>query len=339
MKRKVLIFASIIPVFLFVSGAFILENRSSIYNGSSFSDKINFLDIFSKKQEVKKEESVKMLFFGDLMLDRDVKARLRQDGMEYILGGLQKENFFSGYDIISANLEGTVTNDGKYYWPEKQFDFAFLPEDVLKLKKYGFNFFNVANNHSYDQGRKGVAETEENLKNMGYNFSGCMDGSVGGCSSTVLNIKDKKVGMAGFSIFGAFDLNKAEDIIFELDKIADIIAVNIHWGDEYKTKHNEYQEKIAHGLIDAGADIIIGHHPHVVEDIEEYKGKYIFYSLGNFIFYQYFSDEVKTGLAVAAEFKENDIFIKLEPIISNWIAVSLVNENKKKEILEKIAYP
>jgi len=129
MKRKVLIFVSIVPIFLLISGVFIFENKKSIYNGVSFKEKIIFPNLETKKNN--EEENIKMLFFGDLMLDRDVKIKIEQKGVEYILDKLDKNNFFDGYDVVSANFEGTVTDDGKYYWPEKKFDFVFLPKDVL----------------------------------------------------------------------------------------------------------------------------------------------------------------------------------------------------------------
>ena len=336
MKRKVLIFVSIVPIFLLISGVFIFENKKSIYNGVSFKEKIIFPSIFSKEKEIKNEK-IKMLFFGDLMLDRDVKIKIEQKGVEYILDKLDKNNFFDGYDVVSANFEGTVTDDGKYYWPEKKFDFVFLPKDVSEFQEYNFNFFNLANNHSYDQGKEGVSQTKENLKNMNYQFSGCMAGFKEECSSIILDIKGKRVAMVGFSLFSGFDLKKAKNIILKLKKEADLVVVNIHWGEEYKTQFSQKQQKIARGFIDSGADVVIGHHPHVVEGVEKYKGKYIFYSLGNFIFDQYFSDEVKTGLAIAVNFQKDDMSFELYPIFSNFIQPSLLKDKKKSEFLKKLS--
>jgi len=337
MRKKVFVFLSIIPIFLLILGVFTFENKKNIYNGSSFKDKVVFFNPDFKKEKAK-NKNIKMLFLGDVMLDRDVKIKIKQKEMDYILGKLQKKSFFDGYDLVSANLEGAVTDEGEYFWPEKKFDFAFLPKDVLKLKKYNFTFFNLANNHSYDQGKKGVSQTKKNLKNMNYQFSGCMAGFKEECSGTILNIKGKKLAMLGFSFFNGFSLKKAKEIVFKFKKEADIVVVNIHFGEEYKTEFNEKQQEAARGLIDSGADIIIGHHPHVVEGIEKYKGKYIFYSLGNFIFDQYFSDEVKSGLAVSVSFdKENKPSIKLYPVFSDWIQLDLLEGEKKASFLKKIS--
>jgi len=172
---------------------------------------------------------------------------------------------------------------------------------------------------------------------MNYQFSGCMAGFKEECSSIILDIKGKRVAMVGFSLFSGFDLKKAKNIILKLKKEADLVVVNIHWGEEYKTQFSQKQQKIARGFIDSGADVVIGHHPHVVEGVEKYKGKYIFYSLGNFIFDQYFSDEVKTGLAIAVNFQKDDMSFELYPIFSNFIQPSLLKDKKKSEFLKKLS--
>jgi poly-gamma-glutamate synthesis protein (capsule biosynthesis protein) len=92
--------------------------------------------------------------------------------------------------------------------------------------------------------------------------------------------------------------------------------VYVHWGNEYELKHSEQQEALAHYVIDSGIDAVIGHHPHVVQDIEIYNGKPIFYSLGNFIFDQYFSGDVQTGLVVKVYIQKDTITYTLVPISS-----------------------
>ncbi len=114
--------------------------------------------------------------------------------------------------------------------------------------------------------------------------------------------------MAGFSqVYGLLDADKMLETVRDLASSSDYVVVNIHWGIEYQSKHGQIQQDLAHKLVDAGADAIIGHHPHVVQGSEVYKGKPIFYSLGNFIFDQYFSVETQRGLAVGLSFSENSI--------------------------------
>jgi poly-gamma-glutamate synthesis protein (capsule biosynthesis protein) len=108
----------------------------------------------------------------------------------------------------------------------------------------------------------------------------------------------------------------------------------IHWGKEYDSVHSKEQEVLAHFLIDNGVDAVIGHHPHVVQDIEVYKGKPIFYSLGNFIFDQYFSDEVQEGLAVRVDTSKDILRYTLIPFESK----SIKSQPKLLSLLDKDTY-
>ena len=264
------------------------------------------------------QQKISALFVGDIMLDRGVKTLIDQKGLNYLFDELAGDGFFSGYDLIGANLEGVVTNNGQYYQPVKEFDFVFHPETVSRLADYGFNFFNLANNHFDDQGERGIAETRKNLSNLGFYFSGCQDGLIAECSSTIISIKDEKLGMVGLSTVGTkFDLEKAGEAINLLKGKTDWIIVNIHWGEEYDTHFDKIQQEIAHKLIDYGADAVIGHHPHVVQEVEVYNSRPIFYSLGNFIFDQYFLNEAQEGLAVSLNFLGDIIDYSLHPLGSS----------------------
>lgn len=117
--------------------------------------------------------AVNLLFFGDMMLDRHVGEKISQNGLDYIFAKLagEENRFFTGIDLVSANLEGAVTDVGAHYTPAMAYDFAFAPELINQLKQYNFNFFNLANNHFTDQGSRGVNETRENLSQLGFNYS------------------------------------------------------------------------------------------------------------------------------------------------------------------------
>ncbi|NUM25054.1 MAG: AmmeMemoRadiSam system protein B [Candidatus Buchananbacteria bacterium] len=259
-------------------------------------------------------QDINLLFVGDIMLDRGVKTLIEQKGFEYILDDLVSNNFFADYDLVGANLEGAVTDGGQHYEPAKEFDFAFDPAVVARLSEYGFNFFNLANNHFNDQGQRGIAETKKNLAALGINFSGCPDATISACSLTVIPVKHKKIGLVGLNMAaGKIDSEKVREAISSATAETDWIIVNIHWGEEYDTAANKLQRQMAHELIDSGADVIIGHHPHVVQEVEVYKSKPIFYSLGNFIFDQYFSDFTQEGLAVSLNISKAGVEYTLHP--------------------------
>jgi poly-gamma-glutamate synthesis protein (capsule biosynthesis protein) len=274
------------------------------------------------------------------MLDRHVKEKIDREGLSYLFSELATSSSginLSDYEIIGANLEGAVTDNGSHYLPEMSYDFAFSPEIIKQLAGYHINFFNLANNHLSDQGERGIMETRDNLRNLGYFFSGCPDGLAGECSATVVNNGGEKVALAGFSmVYSQLDEAVVRRVVSELASTTDFVVVNIHWGTEYEHKFNQAQQNMAYALIDAGADVIIGHHPHVVQGIEIYRDKLIFYSLGNFIFDQYFSEDTQEGLAVEIELANDKVNYALLPLKSHLSQVRLISEKDKGAFLKSL---
>ncbi len=275
---------------------------------------------------------VKILFFGDLMLDRGVERIIETKGIDYIFEHLHDKQFTHGYDFVTANLEGAVTKSGQHYPPENLYDFAFNPASVEKLKNYGFNMFSVANNHLFDQGQRGIDETNENLSSLGFYHYGCRDGIInsiktatvkGGiineviqpqqvtqenCSAIIVEKKGYRIAFLSFScVYTAIEKKRILSTIEQLRTKSDFVIVSPHWGVEYQQQANHSQKSLAHAMIDAGADAVIGHHPHVIQNHETYKNRPIYYSLGNFIFDQYFSEKTQKGLAVSLRLSRNTI--------------------------------
>lgn len=251
---------------------------------------------------------VKMLAFGDLMLARDVRKFMETDAVDYpfreIFGPNGLDPF--SYDIVSANLEGTIFETAKRadLFPQFAFDPAVAPQ---VLKDFGFNLLNLANNHTWDYGLKGWESTlgalhELDIKTVGHPKNWF--------EHDVLEwtVNDIRLGFIGITdVLKPFpvDWEEAKKQIAVLDERNDFTIVMIHWGLEYQTSSSLRQQTKAHGLVDAGADLIIGHHPHVVQESEVYEGVSIYYSLGNFIFDQYFSEAVQEGLGLDITLRSN----------------------------------
>lgn len=293
---------------------------------------------YFQKGEAIGSKSVNMMFFGDLMLDRDVKTMIEKKSFYKMFEKIKGEEnrFFRGVDIIGANFEGALTNNGEHYKPEMVYDFAFSTSTVKMLQKYNFNYFTLANNHFSDQGERGIIETRGNLNSLDFYFSGCKDRKVDEeCSSEIIEISGTKIGLIGFSmVYGLIDLEKAKKIVEDIASSTDFAVINIHWGVEYEHKFNSVQKNIAHALIDSGADVIIGHHPHVVQGMEIYKNKPIFYSLGNFIFDQsvgYFPIDNRQGLIVGINFSNESIKYNLFPFSFEKFQLELI-KGKAKEV-------
>jgi poly-gamma-glutamate synthesis protein (capsule biosynthesis protein) len=184
--------------------------------------------------------------------------------------------------------------------------------------------------------RKGLEETKTILSENQINYSG----DPIECDADYLYQKD---GIVFYSVNVTYPSNCSNEEIADWIKETkfynpeSFFVVLVHWGTEYKTVNSEAQSGLAHDMIDAGADLIIGGHPHVVQNIEKYNGKLIFYSLGNFIFDQYFSKETQEGLAVGMEIYPDKKIYNLYGIQNKSAQAQLMEEEKKKLFLESLA--
>ncbi|MDD3401756.1 MAG: CapA family protein [Hespellia sp.] len=188
------------------------------------------------------------------------------------------KSLFEADDLTVANFEGTLTTETAR--ADKTYAFKGDPSYTEILTAGGIDAVNLANNHSRDYGEQSYEDTKTNLKSAGITYFGYDD-------TVVADVKGVKVGLVG-----VYELNDGADCVTDMKKNikkvqedgAVVIIVNFHWGVEKDTKPNEVQVELAHAAIDQGATLVIGHHPHVLQGVEKYKGRYIAYSLGNFCF-------------------------------------------------------
>jgi poly-gamma-glutamate capsule biosynthesis protein CapA/YwtB (metallophosphatase superfamily) len=185
---------------------------------------------------------------------------------------------FGEDDFTSVNLETTLTTSSQK--ANKKFRFKGSPAYTEILTLGSIEAVNLANNHTYDYLQKGYKDTIENLKqyNVGY---------FGNNSRFLTTVKSVQIGALGYN--GWNDTSElrnqiSQDIDALREEGAKIIIVHFHWGEERSYEPNGIQKSIGRYTIDSGADLVVGHHPHVVQGIEEYKDKFIVYSLGNFMF-------------------------------------------------------
>ncbi|MFZ2072233.1 MAG: CapA family protein, partial [Minisyncoccia bacterium] len=259
---------------------------------------------------------VTLLFGGDIMLDRGVKNSVMKNfGGDYSLM-FENLNLLKSADIVFANLEGPASDKGSDR--KNLYSFRMDPSVIPALKGSGFDILSVANNHAGDWGRDAYADTLARLKENEISYTG---GGINKNESEQPVVIEKygiKIGYLGFSDVGpnmpASESNagllltsnpRFDEIIQNASKQVDHLIVSFHFGEEYKIEHNNRQEYLAHKAIDDGAKIIIGTHPHVVEDTEVYKNGFIAYSLGNFIFDQYFSENTMQGMLLEIKLEKN----------------------------------
>lgn len=301
----------------------------------------------SKKTEPLKvateEKNSTVLFMGDIMLGRNVAMQMSKNGTDYPFAKIKDTVTAASFAI--ANLEGPVTKINNA--PANNMRFHFDPILASFLNATGFDAFSLANNHGLDQGAKGETDTEANLTAAGLKYFGDVSSDNGPILRFETN--GQKI-----SVIGLHDVYRKVDPVAVAATIAaekqasNIVIVYPHWGDEYQHQQNARQTDLAHAFIDAGADLVIGSHPHVIEGAEVYKGKLIFYSLGNLIFDQYFSADTQQGVALRLNigatglisvdllpyeipqsqptFASGDAKAKLLQSIASWSVSSLKNQ-------------
>lgn len=276
------------------------------------------------------QPEIKILFVGDIMLDRGVETLMQKNSNDYPFEKIK--DFLDDFNLISANLEGPIVTKAKDFGPHV-LQFAFANDSASSLLRNHINFVSLANNHTLNMGQIGLSQTRQYLEVQGIGFAG----DPLKCGSDLTYKKNNFLFLAFNPSFSSGCTN--DEYIATVTKVRSenpdkFLVINIHWGIEYKTINSKAQEYLAHALIDAGADLIIGHHPHVVENIELYKNKLIFYSLGNFIFDQYFNQNVQQGLAVDLKINDKEAIYKLHPIISQKSQPNLmINEDANKFLL------
>ncbi len=286
---------------------------------------------------------------GDVTLGRDLNYgyensfdhELERQGNDYSYFFRNVKEIFEQDDITIVNLETTLTTSKKP--AEKKFRFKADPSYVEILKQGDIEVVNVANNHTYDYLDQGYTDTLATLKKAEVGYFGYD-------MIYLQEIRGIKVGMAGFVSWEATK-GKKEEIRKGIEKLkeagADIVIVMFHWGIEKAYTPNTVQKELAHYSIDQGADLVLGAHPHVLQGVEEYKGKQIVYSLGNFSFGGNKNPSDKDSMVYVHKFhfKNKELVGEEKEIIPCSIS-SVKNRNnyqptplegkEKKRVLDKI---
>ena len=240
-------------------------------------------------------QTIKLAAIGDIALTHDYDRILLNKDAYYPFEKVR--DILKSNDIVFGNLEAPVSLRGEIY-PLKC-SLRTNPDYLVALKDAGFNLLSLANNHILDYGETAFFDTLDTLTGCGIKWFGAGKNLEDARKPAVLNINDIRIGFLGYcdvvidSPFYAskdkrgivpLNLEYVRQDIFRLRGQVDCIAISIHWGHENWGYPSPEQIRMAHEIIDYGADVIFGHHPHVLHGIEKYRRGIIAYSLGNFIF-------------------------------------------------------
>ncbi len=299
--------------------------------------------ILNALPNIEEKKPITITFVGDIMMDRGVRRSVEKNfsgdyNALFVNTGYLKES-----DITFGNLEGTATEEISVRTGSR-FSFRMHPDSLAALKNAGFDIVSFANNHVGDYGTKGFLGTIENLKANNLLYAGAGEQYADATIPRIVDVRGTKIGFLAATDVGPDWLKATEtksgillasdpklsEIVANAKAQVDVLVVSFHWGNEYSPA-NARQEKIAHAVIDAGADIVVGHHPHVMEKVEEYNGKLIYYSLGNYIFDQYFSEHTMRGMVATVSIDPETKAIShtehVSPLSRQFIPQSLIPFN------------
>lgn len=275
-------------------------------------------------------DQLSIVAVGDVMLGdhpvrigNGVRSQIDRNGAGWLFGEVRE--FMTGADLLFGNLEVVHSDIGLVENDLASMEFRGDPSDLREFADAGFNVLNLANNHCMEHGRDAFADTVERLQTMGIMVAGLNDGT-GRSACCTADIQGRRIVVLGFSMrpeayskeatlpYALSNESKILEQVRAKRDDADVLVVSLHWGEEFMEYPSRSQVRFAHALIDSGAKIVLGHHPHVLQGVENYGGGVIAYSLGNFVFDMWQHDTRKSAILKLCIDRANNITWNLIPV-------------------------
>lgn len=284
------------------------------------------------------------------MLSRDVAPVLEQQGSAYPYR--QVKALFLNDDLTVGNLECPLTAASAPAHKNPVILFRAEPAKADALKTSGFDLLNLANNHTMDYGSPGLKDTLEALRENSLVPLGAEEGYEHARAPVFVEKGGTVFGFLGYSAFPAegyihtregYDVARADEALLPGEIAAakaqcEILIVTVHWGKEFQHYASAQQKKLAHAMIDAGADLIVGHHPHVLQGVEKYKGRFIVYSLGNFVFDRQIPEGTDEGAILQAVYQDHQLVdLSLIPIVIREASPEFPAPDRRSRMLEALS--
>ena len=297
----------------------LFHKNSQDYTKDSVASSTSYLVVAYQTPDLTESpKDIELIFTGDIMLSRHIGEIMAQKN-DYFFPFEKITPTLQNADFVFGNLETPVSDGGQD--TGHLYSFRSDPRALYGLTAAGYKGVSIANNHIFDYGNEAFADTLKNLSAAGisysgggYNFNEAHAGAffeVSGTKIIILSYTDllpsQQAAAAKTAGYAYLDQTQMTKDIKQAKKKADLVIVSCHWGQEYKTKSNEHQQQIAATAVKAGADLIIGHHPHVAEEVTTINNAPVAYSLGNFVFDQNFSPETATGLILKVKIQDKKI--------------------------------
>ncbi|MDT9724933.1 CapA family protein [Xylanibacillus composti] len=302
------------------------------------------------------KEIVRLAFVGDVLLGSTVSGLLENYGYDYPYTHVKE--LLQKPDLTVANLETPITDRGEPV--DKTYVYRSSPQALPAFKEAGFDVVNLANNHILDFGAEGLLDTLQYLKEAGIYHVGAGKNGQEAFAPVYVDQDGIRVAFLGFShvvptvdwkarnmsereptghpgVADTYDYTRPVETIAKASEQADLVIVLVHWGVEREESPRPYQVDLARRYIDAGADLIVGSHPHVLQSFEQYNGKWIAYSLGNFIFTT--NDNPRTwesSILEAACTKDGECELHITPVLTKAAQPVVMEGEEGRALLSRL---
>ncbi len=302
-------------------------------------------------EEIEVNDTLTMSLVGDIMLASGVGEAINKNGPDY--PWLQVRNVLLDDDVSIGNLECAVGQDKHKAVPDKQYTFIASPRALAGAREAGMDVLTLANNHILDFGTGALQETLAWLDNYKFHYTGAGNNAGEAFKPVIIKKDGINVGILAFTyvfpqgwwvagekrpgVASGYDYALVKETVRKVSSQTDFTVISLHWGEELAEKPSEKQVKLAHDLVNWGADLIYGHHPHVLQGLELYEGKIIAYSVGNFIFT--LSRDLQGRQSVILQVDLNNGGITGARVIPTWIEYGQTNiatEKKASAVIKRL---
>ncbi|WP_154989416.1 CapA family protein [Priestia megaterium] len=290
------------------------------------------------ENNTKDDSLVTATMVGDIMLGRNVEKVTNRQGQDYLFRDV--ESYFKNSDYSTANFDHPVTANDEYPAQDKPIVLRTDEQSVKTLKNLNLSVLNAANSHSMDYLEQGLNDTVKAFNQSKMDFVGMGRNLEEASNINYQTVNGIKIATLGFTdTYTAYSAANDNDpgilpakpeifipLIQEAKEKANLVVVHAHWGEEYDTTPSPRQKGLAKAMADAGADIILGHHPHVLQPIDTYKNTVIFYSLGNFVFDQGWSASRESALVQYKLKKDGTARFEVTPLLIKEATPTLLSK-------------
>ncbi len=311
---KFYVLVCLVILVCFGIGLLIGRGRTQKYTGNEIEKGVEVVGV----EKVKASKETSLILTGDIMLGRMVTVTSLDKEKDPRYPFLKVADVLRSADLVFSNLESPITEK----CPRSTEGLRFCADSrmVEGLTFAGIDVVTLANNHALNYGEKGLTQTKELLEKNGIGVTAsdaaltALD-AVAGLSIAIKEIGGAKFGFVGFNLVDNKLTQKDLEDLVKFDNQVDVLIIGVHWGSEYTDKPNKIQRDWAAKMISSGADVIVGHHPHWAQPYEKIKTEngdrggegMVFWSLGNFVFDQPWSQKTREGLAVRLVYEGKDL--------------------------------